>query len=68
MARIICEALIEDEATMKRVLAELSDLCVRPQVFRDYIYVDYRSDKLMKIRDVKNVFHGLANYRIKQTG
>ena len=68
MARVICEALIEDGATMKRVLAELSDLYVRPQVFRDYVYVDYQTDQLMKIREVKDVFRDLPNYRIKQTG
>ncbi len=68
MARIICEAIIEDGATMKEVLAELSELGVRSQVFRDYIYVDYHSDQLMQIRDVKSIFHSLRNYRIKQTG
>lgn len=68
MARIICEAIVEEEATMKDVLKELSDIGVRSQVFRNYIYVDYQSDELMKIRDVKSVFHSLRNYRVKQTG
>ena len=67
MARIICEAIIEDEATMKEVLTELSDAGAKPQVFRDYVYVDFQSDKSTQVREVKGIFHSLRNYRIKQT-
>lgn len=67
MARIVCEAIIGDEATMKEILMELSDAGAKPQVFRDYVYVDYQSDKSSQIREVKGIFHSLRNYRIKQT-
>lgn len=68
MAGIICEAIVEDGATMKDVLKELSDMGVRSQVFRNYIYVDYQSDKLIELRYVESIFHNLKNCRIKQTG
>lgn len=68
MAGIICEAIVEDGATMKDVLKELSDIGVRSQVFRNYIYVDYQSDKLIELRYVESIFHNLKNSQIKQTG
>lgn len=68
MARVICQALIDNKDEMKRVQTELKELRVKYAVYRNYIHADYASKELGKIRQVKDVFYGLKYCDIQEIG
>lgn len=68
MARVICQALIDDKNEMERVQTELKELNVKFAIYRNYVHADYSSKSLGKIRQVKNVFYGLKYYNIQEIG
>lgn len=68
MARVICQAIIDNKNEMKRVQTELKELKIKFSIYRDYIHADYTSKDLGKIRQVKDVFFGLKFYDIQEIG
>lgn len=68
MPKIICEAIITNDDLRASVFRHLKELGVPFQCYRSYIHVNYSTQSLGEIRQIRSAFAGLGNCSIKQIG
>ena len=65
MIRIICEAVVTSEATMKSLRAELRKTHARYSIYDLSIMAELTADDITKIDEVREIFEKLDNFNMR---
>ena len=65
MIRIICEAVVTSEITMKSLRAELRKTHARYNIYDESIMAELTADDITKIDEVREIFEKLDNFNMR---
>lgn len=65
MIRIICEAVITSDITMKSLQAKLRRIHARYSIYDESIMAELTTDDINKVDEVREIFEKLDNFNMR---